>query len=150
MFLNAASKFHFFNILNLNTIVIFAKQRGLGCQFQASIVCCKRFSFQLKIFNFQWSVYQLMRAAKNMGGVSFCARRCVLLFMLLKYTTAFYSPPSPSSLMYYISMHPMFSAHIGAWQALHCKSIEECGHYYGSAGGKWISLILFRYISMHF
>ena len=95
MFLNAASKFHFFNILNLNTIVIFAKQRGLGCQFQASIVCCKRFSFQLKIFNFQWSVYQLMRAAKNMGGVSFCARRCVLLFMLLKYTTAFYSPLHP-------------------------------------------------------
>ena len=100
------------------------------CQFQDSIVCCKRFSFQLKIFNFQWSVYQLMRAAKNMGGVSFCALRCVLLFMLLKYTTAFYSPPSPSSLMYYISMHPMFSAHIGAWQALHCKSIEECGHWW--------------------
>ena len=59
------------------------------------IVCCKGFSFQLKIFNFQWSVYQLMRAAKNMGGVSFCARRSVLLFMLLKYTTAFYSPVHP-------------------------------------------------------
>ena len=62
------------------------------CQFQASIVCCKRFSFQLKIFNFQWSVYQLMRAAKNMGGVSFCAQRCVAIHVAQIYNGFLLTP----------------------------------------------------------
>ena len=70
---------------------------------------------------FQWSVDQLMQAEEH-GRRRFLSRRSSVC--------CYSNIHHPYPLMYYISMHPMFGAHIGTWQALHCKSIEEYGHWW--------------------